>query len=258
MQGVNKNRITVKTVLSGSFKKNPEGLKACYAALQASGCQVLSPSSANITKFSGDFAWVEGDTETDPIEVEKRHIAAIKNSNFVWLYAPDGYVGLSGALEIGMAHVYGKPIFTTDTIQDPIIRAMVTQVTAIKFGVYTGIIVRDHTGRFLTLHFPQKMERQWRFAGGKVEPGELLIIAAARELEEELGVEGINLRLVNTQTEYVDGGIWTGFFFEADVMGMPVIMEPHKHDDLQWLTSLELKERDAHPEWEVAAALEAR
>jgi ADP-ribose pyrophosphatase YjhB (NUDIX family) len=86
----------------------------------------------------------------------------------------------------------------------------------------------------------------------------MLIVGAARELEEELGVEAINLRLVKTQAEWVDGGVWIGYFFEADAIGRPEIMEPHKHDEIAWFTSEELRERDAHPEWEVAAELEGR
>jgi 8-oxo-dGTP diphosphatase len=51
-------------------------------------------------------------------------------------------------------------------------------------------VIRDHQGRVLLAQRPSHKHQggRWEFPGGKVEPGEALDVALARELEEELGV----------------------------------------------------------------------
>lgn len=253
MQRPSQNRITVKATLSGSFKRDFEGLQMAYQTLKDQGIEILSPVNLAPIGQKEGFVYMFGQDALAPADIEQAHLNAIKDSHFVWLHAPDGYVGTSAALEVGYAWALKIPVFTTSHLQDPVLRAMVRQVPEMKFGTYTGLLIyNEHYDGYLTLHFPQKKERKWRFAGGKVEPGESIIVAAARELEEELGVEATSLRLLSVQAEFVDTGIWTGFFFVVDVHGTPQIMEPHKHDNLEYLTCSELQEANAHPEFEVA------
>lgn len=242
-----------KVTISGSFKRDPEGLAKVYADLTAAGCDILSPLSAIPVRAEDGFIFMQGD-ELDKLYIERRHLASISQSHFVWLHAPNGYVGPSAAMEIGWAVAQGIQVFSTDTPSDPILQDMVTTVPTLKVGSYTGIAIR-RDGSFLTMRFKQKNERLWRFAGGKVEPGEPLLIAAARELKEELGVETTHFRLVDTHTNLVDGGIWIGYFFLTeydDLIGVPKVMEPEKHGDLMLLTPTDLEDRGANPEAPVA------
>ena len=259
MQGTKEDSIKVKVTISGSFRRDPKGLIEIYDGLRSAGCNILSPPSATPMEYRkigyGDFVFMEGDSPHvyGPLEIERAHIAAIKESNFLWLHAPDGYVGVSAAMEIGYATALGIPIYTTDTVSDPIIQDAVWRVGKLKVGSYTGVVILDDKDNFLTLHFSQKQENNWRFAGGKVDPGETVLIAAARELKEELGVEATEMKLVDVHTHAVDGGIWVGYYFlVSSSVGQLRIMEPHKHDALMYLSPERLEELGAYPEAQIA------
>lgn len=56
-----------------------------------------------------------------------------------------------------------------------------------------GAVVADHRGhRFLVLH--EIRERRWCFPKGHVEPGETLLEAARREVNEECGLRDLEFR----------------------------------------------------------------
>jgi hypothetical protein len=64
--------------------------------------------------------------------VQQRHLQAISMSDFLWLVAPDGYVGTSAAMEIGFAVASHVPIFATTAPADVTLREFVTVVPNIK------------------------------------------------------------------------------------------------------------------------------
>lgn len=110
--------------------------------------------------------------------------------------------------------------------------------------------------RFLTLYHVKKLEHPWRFAGGKLEPGETAMGAAAREAHEELGIEVQSLRLIGTYSSFVDGDEWTGFFYLCDQWeGEPRLMEPDKITELRWMTYNDLLNADSYPETQAVAEL---
>ncbi len=136
-----------------------------------------------------------------------------------------------------------------------ILSDMVHTVPKMKIGAYTGVVIRLN-GKFLTMHFTKKKEREWRFAGGKVESGEHAFGCVVRELKEELGVEAASAKMVYRHTHAVDSGIWTGYYFLIEPVGVPRIMEPDKNDDLAYINADRLEELGSHPECEVARLLE--
>lgn len=114
-------------VLCGSFRRDPDGLRKTFERLRCS-YSLLSPV---------DVAWVDPDAEFVKLahedqmsleEVEGRHLSAILDADFVWLFCPGGYVGTSASMEIGYAHAHGVPVLSDVTPSDGTIASMVTIV----------------------------------------------------------------------------------------------------------------------------------
>jgi NTP pyrophosphatase (non-canonical NTP hydrolase) len=104
--------------LCGSFRKDAKGLTDAFQQLKDLRCRVLSPTSTGIELEKDGFVYMRGETADAPEAIEQRHLRAIQKSEFVWLHAPDGYVGLSAALEVGFACASGIPVFASQPIRD--------------------------------------------------------------------------------------------------------------------------------------------
>lgn len=118
----------LRVVVSGSYKKQVLDLKRDYEMLLDLGFEILSPSSVDFTKEEEGFVYTSDDVSSSPRQIELRHLQAIRQCDFVWLHVPEGYVGQSGALEIGFAFELGIPIFAREIPTDVTLRAFVTQV----------------------------------------------------------------------------------------------------------------------------------
>jgi 8-oxo-dGTP diphosphatase len=82
-------------------------------------------------------------------------------------------------------------------------------------------------------------DNKWSLPAGRHDGGESLPNAAARELLEETGliVEPVHLELVHLQHHKIgrDGKEWLGVYFQASHWtGTPRLLEPDKHDALEW------------------------
>jgi ADP-ribose pyrophosphatase YjhB (NUDIX family) len=77
----------------------------------------------------------------------------------------------------------------------------------------------------------------WGIAGGKVDLYETAAEAARREIAEELGVEiaADQLLCLVDQIDRDAGDHWLSAVYLADrFAGEPSILEPHKHEGLDW------------------------
>ncbi len=108
----------VQVVVCGTFRRDVDGLKRDFGTLRASGCTILSPSSVDFIEIHDGFAVTSQDVGRPPTAIEREHIAAIQNADLVWLHAPDGYLGPSGAFELGVAHLAGIPTFARELPAD--------------------------------------------------------------------------------------------------------------------------------------------
>jgi NTP pyrophosphatase (non-canonical NTP hydrolase) len=117
-----------RVVLSGTYRKDPKSLLRTFEMLKESGLTVLSPTSPFIDHEKDGFVYMEHESTLSPNEIENKHLDAIQNADFVWFFAPDGYVGPTGALEVGFARACGIPVFSDCILQDTTLRRFVTRV----------------------------------------------------------------------------------------------------------------------------------
>lgn len=111
-----------RTVLCGSFRRDPAGLQRAYRELITTGCQVLSPHRLAFVSSDEDFVKDLAETNLSIREIEQHHLVAISQADFVWLYAPEGYIGVSAAFEIGYAIARQIPVFCNTPVKDETMR----------------------------------------------------------------------------------------------------------------------------------------
>jgi NTP pyrophosphatase (non-canonical NTP hydrolase) len=115
----------LECVISGTYRKDLEGLKLAYQELEDLGCKILSPSGVNAVQEKDGFVYMRGEETELPDVIETRHLEAIQRSQFVWLHAPDGYVGPTAALEVGFARASGVPVFSQTFLNEKILSSFV-------------------------------------------------------------------------------------------------------------------------------------
>src|SRR3984957_8395686 len=113
-------------VLCGSYERGIPSLVRAYQKLSAAGMRVLSPSGLDfVVEIDGLVPNVdEGGPTSDAIEWLP--LNCIRAADLVWLHAPDGYVGLNGALEIGFANAARVPVYAEEMPSDIALRSLVT------------------------------------------------------------------------------------------------------------------------------------
>jgi hypothetical protein len=121
----------IKATLSGSFHRDPEGLERDYRELALARCQVLSPRSLEFEDKSLLFVRHSVEKQDSVRSIEQHHLQAIALSDFLWVHAPEGYVGTSGALEVGYALACGIPVFSNQEPEDPMLKSFITKVPSV-------------------------------------------------------------------------------------------------------------------------------
>src|SRR5690348_10365321 len=94
-----------RVVISGTFRRDRPGLNRLYNELVTTGCQVISPRRLEFDE--AEFVRDTAEHRLDAKTIEDTHLVALEQSDMMWLHAPNGYVGVSGALEVGYALAKG-------------------------------------------------------------------------------------------------------------------------------------------------------
>src|SRR5476649_1231796 len=112
-------------------------------------------------------------------------------------------------------------------------------VTHPPIDVVAGVIRREDGQLLISQRLADDtLGGYWEFPGGKVEPGEELRAALARELREELGVETeIGVEIHRIVHAYPDRDVRLHFFDVRILAGEPQKLEVA---DLRWVTTDEL------------------
>ena len=107
-----------------------------------------------------------------------------------------------------------------------------------------GCVIRNEEGRLLLLHRNKKDRIQWELPGGKLETGEDPDAAAAREIQEELGVEA-TIRAKLGEAAFHENNVEHHYvWFEAAIKEEPHIAELQTFDDLRYFHVSELENKD--------------
>lgn len=117
-------------VLCGSFRRDPVALQLEYDELAALGCRLLSPMDIGFVDDVEGFVFAAHERGREPAEIEAAHLRAMEEADFVWLHAPDGYVGRSAAMELGFAHALGLKVFARTRPEDVAVRGLVQVVAS--------------------------------------------------------------------------------------------------------------------------------
>jgi len=93
------------------------------------GCRVISPETVEFVSERRGFVYGAHEEDKPPAEIEKAHLRSMQRADFVWLHAPDGYVGPSAAMELGFAKALGLPVFAAHPPADIVFEELVTVVS---------------------------------------------------------------------------------------------------------------------------------
>jgi hypothetical protein len=120
-----------RVTVSGSFHRHLASIQDDVASFLDVGLEVLSPADPRLVDAFGDFVFVASDRVRTLRVVQQRHFEAIRQSEFLWLVCPDGYVGASAAMEVGVAVSEGVPVVAMAPPNDQTLRQFVRVVRSL-------------------------------------------------------------------------------------------------------------------------------
>lgn len=125
---------TPRVTVCGTFRRDHDQLVADYHALIHAGCVIVSPTDIDFVDEKEGFVFALGERDDPPARIEGRHLGAMLAADFIWLHAPDGYIGHSAAMELGFAHAHRLAVFARHAPTDPAFRGLVTVVDSPAAG----------------------------------------------------------------------------------------------------------------------------
>lgn len=123
--------MVLRCVLSGSYHRDFAGLQRLYRELATNGVQILSPHRLDLIDNQTEFVRDIAEKNLSVMEIEKHHLTALYQSDFMWLHCPDGYVGTSAAFEIGVAFSRNIPIYSNEKPADNMLAGFVHVVPSV-------------------------------------------------------------------------------------------------------------------------------
>lgn len=119
---------TINVVVSGSFRQHYEGICDVIHTFKQLGIEVLSPKPSTVVNPGEEFVFLETDKPRCPKTLEQQHLDAICKADALYLYNPDGYVGISSGMEVGWGLALMKPVYAKEECVDVAFRHFVQRV----------------------------------------------------------------------------------------------------------------------------------
>ncbi|MDK2899050.1 MAG: hypothetical protein PWQ10_237 [Patescibacteria group bacterium] len=127
----------IRVTLSGSFHRDIDGLRRAYNELALNQCQILSPHKLDFEDSSVLFVRDVSEKNETNFDLEKHHLLAISQSDFLWIHAANGYIGVSTAMEVGYATALNIPVFSSTTVEDQTIAMLIKKVSSVFVAIET-------------------------------------------------------------------------------------------------------------------------
>ncbi len=109
----------MKITIIGSFRKYYEEICNLINQFEKSGIQVMSPKKSFIIDNIDGFVILNSDEKNQqPFIIQEHVFENIKNSDVVYVWNPEGYLGNSTCYEIGKIMGMGKPILFKERPKD--------------------------------------------------------------------------------------------------------------------------------------------
>lgn len=103
----------------GSFRKYYDDICSVIQLFEQNGIRVLSPKLSVIVKDIDGFVILKSDNISNkPYEIQQKVFDNIDKSDYVYVWNPGGYVGLTTAYEIGHIAEKGLRIFFKEKVKD--------------------------------------------------------------------------------------------------------------------------------------------
>ena len=109
----------MKVVISGSFRKSLPEIIELKEQLEEKGIEVLNPKTKNTIVNLDDptFVLFQGEEDKNKLELEKKYIESIANSNAHIIYISNGYLGETAFSELLFSCCCGIPVYLTEDIK---------------------------------------------------------------------------------------------------------------------------------------------
>ncbi|NLC17710.1 MAG: hypothetical protein GX757_00595 [Clostridiales bacterium] len=103
----------------GSFRKYYDDICSVIQMFEENGIRVLSPKLSVIVDDLDGFVILKSDNRSyKPYEIQQKVFDNIDKSDYVYVWNPGGYVGLTTAYEIGRVTEKGLRIFYKERVKD--------------------------------------------------------------------------------------------------------------------------------------------
>ncbi|HSW66618.1 MAG TPA: hypothetical protein VLI54_05775 [Bacillota bacterium] len=120
-----------RVVICGTYHHDTPLLKRTFLELEMTGCHVLSPLSIDFIDTTMAVVRTANDYDLSIDDLERFHLRALRDADFVWLHCPHGHSGLSAAYELGYSSALRKPTFCFTAPKDEMLATRVRVVGSV-------------------------------------------------------------------------------------------------------------------------------